>query len=263
MTTQDQELDAVVVTGAGRGIGRAVALALGARSIPILCVSKTPTAEATRDNIRATGGIADSLIVDLADASAAHAAIRAWISARPYRRLGAVLAAGVLGPRGPLLGSQLTQWNSTFAVNVVGNLAVVEALLDRMLEARTGRIVFLAGGGAAYAYPIFPAYACSKAALVRAAENLHEDLCAAGDFSIVCVAPGAVDTDMLDEVRAAGAEVRTTAPIVEAVGFITAFLRSPSTSLSGRFVHVRDSWGDVLGGISVLGPDHWKLRRVE
>jgi NAD(P)-dependent dehydrogenase (short-subunit alcohol dehydrogenase family) len=132
-----------------------------------------------------------------------------------------------------------------------------------MTEAGSGRVVFLAGGGAAYAYPLFPAYACTKASLVRAAENLHEDLRHKGDFSVVCLAPGAVDTDMLAEVRAAGAEVRTTAPVEEAVAFITAFLHSPNTALSGRFVHVRDSWNDVLSGGFRPAPDHWKLRRVE
>ena len=123
--------------------------------------------------------------------------------------------------------------------------------------------MFLAGGGAAYAYPLFPAYACTKAAVVRAAENLHEDLKSKGDFAVVCLAPGAIDTDMLAAVRAAGAEVRTTVAVTDAVAAIVAFLGSASTALSGRFVHVRDAWDAVLEGTVDLTPDHWKLRRVE
>src|SRR5207249_256590 len=142
-------------------------------------------------------------------------------------------------------------------------LAVVRALLGRMLEAGGGRVVFLAGGGAAYAYPVFPAYACTKAAVVRAAENLHEDLRARGDFGVACLAPGAVETDMLRQVRAAGAEVRTTTPPDDAVRFVEAFLFSPTSTLSGRLVHARDAWADAVAGVVSPPADHWKLRRVE
>jgi NAD(P)-dependent dehydrogenase (short-subunit alcohol dehydrogenase family) len=256
-------LDAVVVTGAGRGIGKAVALSLGRSVVPVLCVSRTVNAEATRDAIRDAGGVADALVVDLADISATEIAVRAWIDSRPYARLGVVLAAGILGPAGPLRTTNLGDWASAFSVNVLGGLAVVRALLDRMTMAGRGRIVFLAGGGAAYAYPLFPAYACTKAAVVRAAENLHEDLKSKGDFAVVCLAPGAIDTDMLAAVRAAGAEVRTTVAVTDAVAAIVAFLGSASTALSGRFVHVRDAWDAVLEGTVDLTPDHWKLRRVE
>lgn len=255
--------DAVVVTGAGRGIGRSVALSLGARGVPVLCVARTSTAEDTRDAIRAQGGAADACAVDLADLAAAEQRVAAWIAPRPYRRLGVVLAAGELGPAGPLETSDLSAWERAFRVNVLGNLAVVRGLLGRMLETGAGRAVFFAGGGAAYAYPVFPAYACTKAALVRAVENLHEDLKERGDFAVVCLAPGAVETDMLRQVRAAGAEVRTTAPPDDAVRFVEAFLSRDARVLSGRFLHARDTWAELLDGESPDLGERWKLRRVE
>jgi len=201
--------------------------------------------------------------VDLADHGATERAVSLWIAERPYRRLGVVLAAAELGPRGPLDASELDAWAHAFEVNVLGNLAVVRALLGRMLEGSAGRVVFLAGGGAGYAYPAFPAYACTKAAVVRAAENLHEDLRTRGDFAVVCLAPGAVETDMLRQVRAAGAEIRTTAPVDDAVRFVEAFLLSPATIVSGRFLHARDTWAEAVAGAAKLPADHWKLRRVE
>ncbi len=73
-------------------------------------------------------------------------------------------------------------------------------------------------------------------------ENIHEDLKGRGDFSVVCLAPGAVETDLLRQVRAAGAEVRTTASPHDPVRFVEAFLTSDSRALSGRFIHVCDSW---------------------
>jgi NAD(P)-dependent dehydrogenase (short-subunit alcohol dehydrogenase family) len=201
--------------------------------------------------------------IDLADHAGTEQALLRWISDRSCRRLGVVLAAGELGPAGPLPESDLSAWAHTFAVNVLGNLAVLRGLLGRMLEDAFGRIVFFGGGGAGYAYPVFPAYACSKAALVRAVENIHEDLKERGDFSVVCLAPGAVETDLLRKVRAAGAEVRTTAPPDDAVRFVEAFLTRDSRALSGRFIHVRDSWPEFLVPNAQLPDSRWKLRRAE
>ena len=71
---------------------------------------------------------------------------------------------------------------------------------------------------------------------------------------MVCLAPGAVDTDMLHDVREAGGDVRTTAPVEEAVGFVDTFLtHRGAASLSGRFVHVRDGWKEVMEGNAETG----------
>src|SRR5258708_14774993 len=186
--------EAFVVTGAGRGIGRAVALAVGRTGRPVLCISRTRSAEATSDAIRGAGGSAEALTLAIADHVDTERTLSAWIAQRPHRLIALVLAAAELGPRGPLAVADPSEWARTMGVNLLGNLAVVRGLLARMLDAGFGRMVFFGGGGAAYAYPVFPAYAASKAAVVRAVENLHEDLSDKGDFAAVCLAPGAVET---------------------------------------------------------------------
>jgi NAD(P)-dependent dehydrogenase (short-subunit alcohol dehydrogenase family) len=255
-------IDAVVITGAGRGLGRAVALRFGAAHIPVLCIARTDRATSTRDEIIAGGGTADSCEVDLAQAQVVEDLISRWIGERPYKRIGVVLAAGVLGDGGGLVEANLADWSRTFNTNVLGNLAVVRALLPRMLTAKFGRVVTLAGGGAAYGYPLFSAYAISKAAMVRATENLDLELKGRGDFSTVCLAPGAMETSMLQQVRAAGGEVRTVVPMDEAVAFVWEFLQAPSCAFSGRFVHVRDDWRSWLRS-TALEDDRWLLRRLE
>src|ERR1019366_5663082 len=102
-----------------------------------------------------------------------------WIQKRSYKKIGLVLAASILGPRnfGDLVG-----WEECYRVNVLGNVAVYAGLVTRMLEHKFGRIVGFAGGGAAYAYPLFPAYAASKTAMVRTIENIQADLDGKGDF---------------------------------------------------------------------------------
>jgi NAD(P)-dependent dehydrogenase (short-subunit alcohol dehydrogenase family) len=261
----DSTPDLAIVTGAGRGIGRAAALAIGALGVPVLCVSRTASAAAVTAEIKARGGTADALEVDLADYGATRARVAEYLEPRPAKRLAVVAAAGMLGPRGPLWESDLAGWDMAFRVNVLGNIAVLQAALPRMRASGSGRVVMFAGGGSAYAYPTFPAYALSKTALVREVENIGVEMRDLADFSAVILAPGAVDTDMLAEVRASGAEVRTLTAISEPVGFVTAFLASPEArKLSGRFVHVRDVWRETLAEPDrILSDNHWKLRRVE
>lgn len=253
-----------IVSGASRGIGRAIALDAAATGSHVLCLSRSRGCEETAAAIRAAGGGADALPVDLSDVAAAERVIGAWLEGRTFARIGLALTAGALGPSGSLGSTKLEDWDAAYRTNVLGNLAVVKAALPRLLASRFGRLLFFAGGGAAYAYPLFPAYAAAKTALVRVVENLHEDLRDAGDFAVAILAPGAVDTDMLARVRAAGGEVRTTVDIAEPVAFTRAFLSAPRCGFSGRFVHVRDPWPSLLEGTEEPPtPNHWKLRRVE
>jgi NAD(P)-dependent dehydrogenase (short-subunit alcohol dehydrogenase family) len=255
--------DLVVVTGAGRGIGRAIAEDAARHSF-VLCISKSVAALETAQGISNSGGAAEGIILDLSDFLTAEAVVGEWVRNSRFRRIAAVFAAAILGPQGPLLSSNLSDWNRTFNVNVFGNLAVARAILPVQVETGFSRLLFFGGGGAAYAYPVFPAYAASKAALVRIVENLHQDFDGVGDFATAIVAPGAVETDTLATVRASGAEVRTTVGIEEPVAFAREFILSKSCSFSGCFVHVRDDWRQYLGtNLELPKKDLWKLRRVE
>lgn len=257
-------LDLIIVTGAGRGIGRSIALELGSCGATLLCISRSELVQETAVSLREAGAKAEALQIDLADFEEAGRRVSAWLKGKSYERIGVVLAAGSLGPSGSLVSTSLSDWDQTFRANVLGNLAVARAALPAILGNRFGRLVFFAGGGAAYAYPMFPAYAAAKAGLVRAVENLHEDLKDAGDCAVVILAPGAVETDTLAAVRARGGYVRTTVAMEEPVGFVRQFLDARSVGFSGSFVHVRDDWAQYLNAEKELPEkDLWKLRRVE
>lgn len=258
------EVDIVIITGAGRGIGRAIALDLSKKGKAILSISKSKNSEETVMEIKKSGGIAESLVIDLKDYEHAEKVILEWSRKNTYKKYGVVLAAGILGSQGPLSNCSLNEWDEAHKVNVLGNLAVLKSLMPKMIENKFGRIVMFAGGGSAYANPAFPAYSATKTAVVRITENIHEDLKNKGDFSIVCLGPGAVETDMLKQVRASGGEVRTTVDMSEPVEFVREFINSKYSTLSGSFVHVRDSWKDYLStNKQIEDKAKWKLRRIE
>jgi NAD(P)-dependent dehydrogenase (short-subunit alcohol dehydrogenase family) len=257
-------VDLVVISGAGRGIGKAVALDLGKRKIHILCISKSENAELTKNEIINNGGTADCLILDISDYRETEKIVKKWIDSHPFKKIGVVLAASMLGPKGNFLDCNLSEWERCLDTNLIGNLAILKGLLPRMIENKFGRIVFFAGGGSAYAYPLFKAYSASKTVVVRTVENLHYDLIEEGNFAIISLAPGAVDTDMLSAVREAGAEIKTIVNISEPVFFVREFIESRQCNFSGSFVHVRDNWKEYLNSNNQLSHGSiWKLRRIE
>lgn len=258
------DIDIVLITGAGRGIGKSIALCLGTQGIPVLCISKSQNAASTAHQIIERGGSAESLILDIQNYEHTEQAISNWMKDKEYQRIGIILAAATLGPKGPFQQASLLDWANCYHVNVLGNLAVIRALIPTMLTHQFGRIVTFAGGGAAYPYPLFPAYSASKTSMVRITENLHEELKEKGNFGVVCLAPGAVETDLLKQVRSEGGEIKTLTDIQEPTQFVLEFILATSCSISGSFIHVRDHWKDYLVMNKPLtNPSLWKLRRIE
>jgi NADP-dependent 3-hydroxy acid dehydrogenase YdfG len=258
-------VDLVIVTGAGRGIGKAIAIEMSLnKKIPVLCISKSPKVSETADEINNKGGVAFCLQLDIANYDNTKEKVSEWMNGKKFKRVGLVLAASQLGDKFSINDFSLKTWDEIYRTNVLGNLAVIEGALPTMLENKFGRIVAFSGGGSAYAYPVFSAYSASKTAIVRTVENLSEILSDKGDFSVVSLAPGAVATDMLTKVRAAGGEVKTTVDISEPVNFVREFILSEKCNFSGSFVHVRDDWDKFLNNENnLLNNSIWKLRRIE
>lgn len=192
-----------LVTGAGRGIGRAIAVALAEAGADQLLVARTAQELAeTAALVRSHGRTAVTAIADVADGAAVRQAVAAGLA-----QLGRidilVNNAGVQPPIGPLVENDPGLWMQAVAVNLFGPLHCIQAVLPGMIERRSGKIINLSGGGATAPRPNFSAYAASKAALVRLTETLAEEV-KPYNIQVNAVAPGAVNTQMLEEVLAAG-----------------------------------------------------------
>jgi NAD(P)-dependent dehydrogenase (short-subunit alcohol dehydrogenase family) len=251
----------IVLTGAGRGIGRAVALDLAARTpATMLLISRTDTSVATAEACnQLRPGSARAFPWDLSRWASREQDFAAFLEAA-VGPLALVHAAGALGPTGPLIDNDFSAWWQAMEVNLGAGVRLTQTLLRRMRRDGAGRIVLFAGGGAAYGYPMFSSYGTAKAALVRFAETLAMELGTDGPV-VTIIAPGANDTDMLAEVRRAGGIVKTTVSIEEPCRLVHRLLSEDTRGLHGRFVHVRDVWD--AESARVFGDDHWRLRRVQ
>jgi NAD(P)-dependent dehydrogenase (short-subunit alcohol dehydrogenase family) len=192
----------VLVTGAGRGIGRAVVLELaaGGAQVALLARSLGQLDEAAQA-VRAQGGTAVVLQADVGDPEAvAEAAARAEKELGPVDIL--VNNAAVVQPVGPTVTGSPTAWASAVAVNVHAPFRFAQALLPSMLDRRWGRIVNVSSGIAAHPEAMvgMNAYAATKAALEAHTLNLAAELAGSG-VTVNVYRPGSVDTTMQEWIR--------------------------------------------------------------
>ncbi len=115
--------------------------------------------------------------------------------------------AGIYGPLGSLIDNDLNLWIETININLLGTVRCTKAVLPYMLKERKGKIINFSGGGTgSVATPTISAYSTSKAAVVRFTEIISEEV---KDYNIQInsIAPGAVNTRLLDQVLKAGDKV--------------------------------------------------------
>jgi 3-oxoacyl-[acyl-carrier protein] reductase len=240
----------VCVAGASRGIGKAVAEDMALHSAKLLLLARTE-----QDGL--TGADVITTCADISDMAEVRQAVE-----KAYDRWGRidvlVNCAAVLGATGEIWNSDPEEWYEAVRVNLIGSYNTMRAVLPQMISARSGKIINFAGGGAAYGYPKFSAYGCSKAAIVRLTETVSMES-EPYNVQVNAVAPGAIETELLASVRAAGGEVRTVGTMDQAVRLVR-FLASPeSGTLTGRFIHARDSYTEWP---ETLPKDQYTLRRI-
>ena len=186
-----------IVTGAGRGIGRATAVALAREGADVACVARTTSQLAqTASQVREAGVRAQQIEADIGAPGAPS-----LIAARVLAELGAidilVNNAATVEPAGPTATVEPEDWARAVAVNLTGPIRLTLAVLDAMIEQGYGRIVNVSSGIAAApgASPGLNAYAASKAALEAHTLGLAAELTGTG-VTVNIARPGPVDTAM-------------------------------------------------------------------
>ncbi|HSM35722.1 MAG TPA: 3-oxoacyl-ACP reductase FabG [Longimicrobiales bacterium] len=183
-----------VITGGGRGIGRAVAEALVERGAAVLVAARSADEiEATAAALRERGAEAHAVPCDVTDEAAV-----ARLAAAAEERLGAVDIlvnnAGAAFAQ-PLHRLSLQEWTDTLAVNATGPFLCTRAFLPGMVQRGRGRVVAVASVAGLTGAPYVAAYAAAKHAAVGFVRAVAAEVAASG-VTVNAVCPGYVDTDM-------------------------------------------------------------------
>jgi 3-oxoacyl-[acyl-carrier protein] reductase len=261
-----------VITRAGRGIGKRLAIAFAAEGAKIGLVARTlPELHLAQLEIAHAGGVS---MVAPADVSSYRQVEDAIDAVR--RRFGPIdiliNGAGIQGPIGPTVDADPAAWDEVIQVNLTGAFYACRAVLPEMVARRSGKIVNISGGGAAYSRPYFTAYAASKAGLVRFTESLADEV-AEHNIQVNAMAPGATYTHMTDQVLEAGERAGQKAledarnirfsggvPPEKQIALALFLVSQRSNHITGKLISVQEDWRR-LERVS-LTPEQYTLRRV-
>lgn len=225
-----------LVTGASRGIGRAVALGLAAAGLDVALLARDAARlDDVAARVRAAGRRAVVLEADVTDPAAVRAA-----TGRAEQELDGVDLlvnnAGRIDAEVPLWEADPDAWWAVVETNVRGPFLLAHALVPGMLARGGGRVVDLASGASSHDMDGASAYNASKTALVRMGANLHVSGAARG-LRVFEVAPGVVATDMTGSMTMHRGRTAWT-PVERTVETVVAIARGELDDLSGCFLRV-------------------------
>jgi 3-oxoacyl-[acyl-carrier protein] reductase len=182
-----------LVTGASRGIGRAIAETLAAQGAHVIAAARGDNARPAIDAIAASGARAEALSLDVTDAAAVEAAV-ADIVAR-HGRIDIVVSNAGITRDGLLLRMKRDDWDAVLQTNLTASFVLCQAALKPMLRQRSGRLVVISSvvgqmGNAGQAN-----YAASKAGLIGFCKSVAREVGSRG-ITVNVIAPGLIETDM-------------------------------------------------------------------
>jgi 3-oxoacyl-[acyl-carrier protein] reductase len=264
----------VLITGAGRGLGKRLALGFARMGARIVLVSRSKAElDLAHIEIEQAGGNALRVKADVSEAEQMMVAVeRAHIAFQtPVDVL--ICAAGIHGPVQSFLNSPLTAWTRAIYVNLLGVVHACKAVLPHMVKRRAGKIIVLTCDADRPPHTNLSAYTVSKTALVRLVESIAGEV-ADDNVQINCLDPGRAYTTLTDElieaedrlepsVIAEAREVRRTGGASAELQLQQAmFLASEqSNHITGKLIHITDDWQKLRN--ATLRADALTLRRVQ
>ena len=271
---------AALITGASQGLGLAIARAyVKAGCSVMICARNRAALEKARKDVLRLAKRGQDVIAVLADVSReadARRLVKTALKQFPQLHI-LVNNAGVYGPKGVIEEADWKAWKEAMQINVMGSVYLCRLVVPHMKAHGYGKIVQLSGGGATNPLPRISAYAASKAAVVRFAETLAEEV-RDHRIDVNSIAPGALNTRLLDEVLKAGPKAVGEAFYARALrqkkeggtrldlgAALAVFLGSSlSDGISGKLISaVWDPWKSFAAHVAKLREsDVYTLRRI-
>jgi NAD(P)-dependent dehydrogenase (short-subunit alcohol dehydrogenase family) len=249
-----------LVTGASRGLGKAVAATLARHGAHLALAARDGDAlHRVVEELAPGRGETNRQVVAVPTDVSRPSEVEQMVecAVQLTGRLDVLVCnAGVYGPLGPLEELDWDAWAHAIEINLFGTVLSCRSAVPYMRRQGYGKIITLSGGGATRPLPRFSAYAASKTAVVRFTETLAEELRGTG-IDVNSVAPGALNTRLLDDVLAAGpdrvgeeffARARRQqqdggTPLEHGAELIAFLASSASDGISGRLLSaVWDDW---------------------
>ena len=197
-----------IITGASQGLGLAIAMQyVAAGASVIICARDEGMLSDAADVLKRCASNDQGIfhmVVDVAESESVDALIDFAIDKMGRIDI-LVNNAGIYGPKGPTDSVDWVQWVQALNVNLLGSVLMCRGVITHMKRQGYGKIVQLSGGGATNPLPNLSSYAVSKAGIVRFIETLAIEAAEYG-IDANAIAPGALNTRMLDEVLASGPE---------------------------------------------------------
>jgi len=267
------------ITGGNRGLGLEIARAMvGAGASVMLCARDAKELESVGQELREKARSGQQIRwqkADVTDALEIGAAVEQTIRDLGLHVL--VNNAGVYGPFGMIEEVDWAHWVQALEINLYGSIIPMRAVLPHFKAHRHGKIIQLSGGGATNPLPRISAYAASKAAIVRFAETVSEE-CKGLGIDINSIAPGTLNTRLLDEVLAAGPDkvgaeffARSVkqkdsggVPLVHGAELVVFLASTASNGITGKLISALwDKWAEWPNHLSELSnSDAYTLRRI-
>lgn len=271
---------AAIITGANQGLGEAIARAfVQAGASVMVCArdeSKLVNVVASLRNLCNTGQHVESICADISKRDDVTRLVSSALSTFSQIHI-LVNNAGVYGPKGPIDDVDWDEWVRAVEINLFGSILTVKALLPHFRAHHYGKIIQLSGGGATSPLPFISAYAASKAGIVRFMETLAEEMKSEG-VDVNSIAPGALNTRLLDEVLKAGPakvgqafyeravkqKAEGGAPLERGADLAVFLASAASDGLTGKLISaVWDPWESFSEHMNTLQTsDIYTLRRI-
>jgi 3-oxoacyl-[acyl-carrier protein] reductase len=182
-----------LVTGASRGIGRAIAAKLAAQGALVVCAARGDNAGATAGEISAAGGRAEAITLDVTD-DGAMAKAPSEIVER-HGRLDVVVSNAGITRDQLLMRMKRDDWDAVIATNLTATFTLAQAAIRPMLKQKAGRIIAIGSVVGEIGNAGQVNYAASKAGLIGLAKALAREVASRG-ITVNVITPGMIDTDM-------------------------------------------------------------------
>lgn len=269
-----------LITGASQGLGAAIAASFVDAGASVLLTARgAERLQATVRHLRERareGQRVEGLVADVARPVDCGTSV-----ARALELFGSLTVlvnnAGVYGPMGPIETVDWAAWVEAVEINLFGTVLMCRAAIPHFRARGYGKIVNLSGGGATAPLPRISAYAASKAAVVRLTETFAEELKEAR-VDVNAIAPGALNTRLLEDVLVAGPErvgsgfyarsvqqhEKGGVPLEKGAALVTFLASAKSDGITGRLLSaVWDDWASLPAQREELSrSDVYTLRRI-